>query len=118
METEIVFNNEKTYEAKSLLGDVPFTDVDGKPIFLGNIIEQTNYNGELYVAKYKVVRDPKDNEICLCMISGNKIAMGYKGYCSFGKIFNGKLLKGRVVECQNKIITDDINTNDDIRLER
>ena len=91
-------NHEKPPVAKPLLGDVPFTDVDGNPIFLGNIIEQTNFNGALYVARYKVVRDPADHEICLCMISGNEKAMKFKGYCSFGKIFNGKLLKGRVVE--------------------
>ena len=112
------FNNEKSSVTKPLLGDVPFTDADGKPIFLGNIIEQTNYNGEQYLARYKVVRDPTDHEICLFMISGNEIAMRYQRYCSFGKIFNGKLLKGRVVEYQNIIITDEINTNDDMRLER
>lgn len=97
METKTTVNHEKPILVKSLIGDVPFTDADGKPIFLGNIIEQTNYNGEQYLARYKVVRDPADNEICLCMISGNEKAMSYQGYSSFGKIFNGKLLKGRVV---------------------
>ena len=90
-------NHKKSSVAKSLIGDVPFTDVDGKPIFLGNIIEQTNFNGALYVARYKVVRDPADHEIWLCMISGNEKAMSYKGYSSFGTIIKGKLLKGRVV---------------------
>ena len=97
MKKKTLVNHEKPSVAKPLLGDVPFTDVDGKPIFLGNIIEQTNYNGALYVARYKVVRDPADHQICLYMISGNEMAMRYQGYCSFGKIFNGKLLKGRVV---------------------
>ena len=98
METEISFNYEKPSVAKPLLGDVPFTDVDGKPIFLENIIEQTNFNGEQYLARYKVVLDPADHEICLCMILGNEKAMKFKGYCSFGIIYRGKLLKGRVVE--------------------
>lgn len=77
METEIGYNHEKLSVVKPLQGDVPFTDVGGKPIFVGNIIEQTNYNGELYVARYKVVRDPADNEVCLCLVSGNKKAMSY-----------------------------------------
>lgn len=82
------------------LGDVPFTDADGNPIFLGDIIEQTNFNGEQYLARYRVVIDPADNEVCLFMISGNEKAMSlfnkYK-YSSFGTITNGKLRKGRVV---------------------
>jgi hypothetical protein len=83
--------------AKPVLGDVPFTDADGKPIFLGNIIEQINFNGEQYLAKYKVVIDPSDNEVCLWMISGNEKEMSSKGYSAFGSLINGKLRKGRVV---------------------
>ena len=83
--------------AKPVLGDVPFTDADGNPIFLGNIIEQTNFNGEQYLARYKVVIDPADNEVCLWMISGNEKAMSSEGYSAFGTIVNGKLRKGRVV---------------------
>lgn len=90
-------NHENTPVSKTLIGDVPFTDADGKPIFLGDIIEQTNYNGELYLARYEVVRDPEDNEICLFMISGNEKAMSGLRYNSFGAIINGQLLKGRVV---------------------
>jgi hypothetical protein len=85
---------------KLLFGDVPFTDANGKPIFIGDIIEQTNYNGEEYVAIYKVVIDPADNEICLSMISGNEKAMKtqYYEYSDFGAIVNGKLRKGRVID--------------------
>lgn len=90
-------NHENTPVSKTLIGDVPFTDADGKPIFLGDIIEQTNYNGELYLARYRVERDPADNEICLFMISGNEKAMSGVLYSSFGVIINGKLPKGRVV---------------------
>ena len=83
-----------------MLGDVPFKDADGKPIFVGDIIEQTNFNGEQYLAKYQVVVDPADNEVCLVMISGNEKAMNllnrYK-YSAFGNVINGKLRKGRVV---------------------
>lgn len=84
-------------KSKPLLGDVPFTDADGKPIFVGNIIEQNNFNGEQYLARYEVVIDPADNEVCLLMLSGNDKAMKIKGYRSFGNIKNGKLSKGRVV---------------------
>jgi hypothetical protein len=45
--TEKLNPSEKA-ETKPMLGDVPFTDVDGKAIFLGDIIEQTNFNGEQY----------------------------------------------------------------------
>lgn len=83
--------------AKPVLGDVPFTDADGNPIFLGNIIEQTNFNGEQYLARYKVVIDPADNEVCLWMISGNEKAMSSEGYSAFGTVINGKLRKGLVV---------------------
>ena len=81
----------------TVLGDVPFTDADGNPIFLGDLIEQTNFNGEQYLARYKVVIDPADNEVCLWMISGNEKAMSSEGYSAFGSIVNGKLRKGRVV---------------------
>ena len=86
--------------SNAMVGDVPFTDADGKPIFIGDIIEQTNFNGEQYLAKYQVVVDPADNEVCLLMLSGNEKAMSlfknYK-YSAFGSIVNGKLRKGRVV---------------------
>lgn len=82
---------------KKHLSDIPFTDVDGNPIKLGDIIEQINFNGSEYKAKYQVVIDPNDNEICLLMIEGNPKAMENKGYSSFGTIINGKLRKGRVV---------------------
>jgi flagellin-like hook-associated protein FlgL len=72
-----------------MLGDVPFTDADGIPIFVGDIIEQTNFNGEQYLARYEVVIDPSDNEVCLLMISGNEKAMSlfnsYK-YSAFGTV--------------------------------
>jgi hypothetical protein len=89
--------NHKKAENNTLLGDVPFTDCDGKPIYIGNIIEQTNFNGEPYTARYEVTIDPADNEVCMFMISGNEKAMKTKGYSSFGNIKNGKLSKGRVV---------------------
>jgi hypothetical protein len=38
-------------ESKPMLGDVPFTDVDGKPIFIDDLIEQTNFNGKQYLAQ-------------------------------------------------------------------
>lgn len=99
METITSLNTElPPAEKPSRLGDVPFTDVDGKPIYLGNIIEQTNFNGEQYLAKYKVVIDPADNEVCLWMISGNEKAMSSEGYSSFGNIINGTLRKGRIIE--------------------
>ena len=60
-----------TANSNAMLGDVPFTDADGKPIFVGDIIEQTNFNGEQYLARYEVVINPADNEVCLLMISGN-----------------------------------------------
>ena len=89
-----------TANSNAMLGDVPFTDADGKPVFVGDIIEQTNFNGEQYLARYEVVIDPADNEVCLLMISGNEKAMNvfknYK-YSAFGSIVNGKLRKGRVV---------------------
>ena len=95
-----LFDAETGNSAKQLLGDVPFTDADGKPIIIGNIIEQTNFNGEQYLARYEVVIDPADNEVCLLMISGNDKAMSlfdkYK-YSAFGTVINGKLRKGRVV---------------------
>lgn len=95
-----LFDAETGNSAKQLLGDVPFTDADGKPIFIGNIIEQTNFNGEQYLARYEVVIDPADNEVCLLMLSGNEKAMNlfknYK-YSAFGSVVNGKLRKGRVV---------------------
>lgn len=89
--------NYKKAENNTLLGDVPFTDCDGKPIYIGNIIEQTNFNGEPYTARYEVTVDPADDEVCLFMISGNEKAIKTKGYSSFGNIKNGKLSKGRVV---------------------
>ena len=92
-----LLNHENPSAAKPLLGDVPFTDADGKPIFVGDIIEQTNFNGKQYLARYKVVVDPADNEVCLWMISGNEKAMSSEGYSAFGTIINGKLRKGRVV---------------------
>ena len=67
-----LFDAETGNSAKQLLGDVPFTDADGKSIFVGDIIEQTNFNGEQYLARYEVVIDPADNEVCLLMISGKK----------------------------------------------
>lgn len=95
-----LFDAETGNSAKPLLGDVPFTDADGKPIFVGDIIEQTNFNGEQYLAKYQVVVDPADNEVCLLMLSGNEKAMSlfnsYK-YSAFGTVIKGKLRKGRVV---------------------
>lgn len=97
MEMKTLLNHENPPAAKPLLGDVPFTDADGKPIFVGDIIAQTNFNGEQYLAKYKVVVDPADNEVCLWMISGNEKAMISEGYSAFGTIINGKLRKGRVV---------------------
>jgi hypothetical protein len=100
METKTSLNHETPPAAKPLLGDVPFTDADGKPIIVGDIIEQTNFNGEQYLARYEVVVDPADNEVCLLMLSGNEKAMNlfksYK-YSAFGTIVNGKLRKGRVV---------------------
>lgn len=100
MKTETSINHDTLPDAKHLLGDVPFTDADGKPIFVGDIIEQTNFNGEQYLARYKVVIDPADDEVCLLMLSGNEKAMNlfknYK-YSAFGSIVNGKLRKGRVV---------------------
>jgi len=79
------------------LADVSFTDVDGNIICLGDIIEQTNFNGELYTAIYKVVIDSADNEVCLELISGNEKAMQFTGLRDFGNIRNGKLCKGRVI---------------------
>ena len=100
METKTLLNHETPPAAKPLLGDVPFTDADGRPIFVGDIIEQTNFNGEQYLTKYQVVVDPADNEVCLLMLSGNEKAMSlfnsYK-YSDFGTTINGKLRKGRVV---------------------
>lgn len=84
-------------ENNTLLGDVSFADYDGKPIYIGNIIEQTNFNGEPYTARYEVTVDPADNEVCLLLISGNEKAMGIIGYRAFGNIRNGKLSKSRVV---------------------
>ena len=85
---------------QEFVGDVSFTDVDDKPIFVGDIIEQINFNGEQYLARYKVVIDPEDNEVCLLMLSGNEKAMSlfknYK-YSAFGSVINGKLRKGRVI---------------------
>lgn len=78
-------------------GQLPFSDCEGNPIKVGSIIEQTNYNGEKYTARYRVVVDPSDNQVCLLMISGNAKAMKNKGYSAFGSIINGKLCKGRVV---------------------
>ncbi len=93
-------NTESSNAIKPMLGDVPFTDAEGKPIFVGDIIEQTNFNGEQYLARYEVVVDSADNEVCLLMLSGNEKAMSlfnsYK-YSAFGTIINGKLRKGRVV---------------------
>ena len=100
MENKTSTNHENGNDANRLLGDVPFTDADGKPIFIGDIIEQTNFNGEQYLARYEVVVDPADNEVCLLMIKGNEKAMSlfnsYK-YSAFGTVINGKLRKGRVV---------------------
>lgn len=100
METKTSLNHENPPAAKPLLGDVLFTDAEGKPIFVGDIIEQTNFNGEQYLARYEVVVDPADNEVCLLMLSGNEKAMSlfknYK-YSAFGSVINGKLRKGRVV---------------------
>lgn len=100
MKNKTLTNHETPPAAKPLLGDVPFKDADGKPIFVGDIIEQTNFNGEQYLARYEVVVDPEDNEVCLSMLSGNEKAMNlfknYK-YSAFGSVVNGKLRKGRVV---------------------
>jgi len=92
--------NENGNLAKPMLGDVPFTDCDGNPIFIGNMIEQQNFNGEEYIARYEVAVDESDGEICLFMISGNKKAMKTRGYSAFSSVINGKLRKGRVV-CRN-----------------
>ena len=92
-----LFDAKTGNRAKQLLGDVPFTDVDGNPIYIGNIIEQTNFNGEPYTARYEVVIDPADKEVCLLMLSGNDKAMSSKGYSAFGTVVNGKLRKGRIV---------------------
>ena len=100
MNTNDKLENETPHFGNTMLGDVPFTDADGKPIFVGDIIEQTNFNGEQYLARYEVVIDPADNEVCLLMISGNEKAMNlFKNfkYSAFGSIVNGKLRKGRVV---------------------
>ena len=97
MKNETSLNHKNQPAAKPLFGDVPFTDADGKLIFVGDIIEQTNFNGEQYLARYKVVVDPADNEVCLLMISGNEKAMKTKGYSAFSSVINGKLRKGRVV---------------------
>lgn len=72
-------------------------DVDGKEIFVGNKIAQTNFNGEPYEALYEVVIDERDNQFCLKMLKGNQIAMHNRGLSAFGTIINGKLKKGRVV---------------------
>jgi hypothetical protein len=97
---KVLENPESSNAIKPMLGDVPFTDVDGKLIFINDIIEQTNFNGEQYLARYQVVVDPADNEVCLLMLYGNDKAMNlfnsYK-YSAFGTVINGKLRKGRVV---------------------
>lgn len=79
------------------IGDVPFTDINGTPIFIGNKIKQNNFNGTPYEAVYEVVVDPADNEVCLLMIEGNEKAMSSTGYSAFGNVKNGKLTKGIVI---------------------
>lgn len=90
-------SQDNQHTSTKLQGDVSFTDVDGKPIFLGDIIEQMNFNGVPYMARYKVVFDPEENEVCLLLISGNEKAMQNSGYRYFGEVVNGRLRKGRVV---------------------
>ena len=85
-------------KVENIIGDVPFTDCDGNTIFIGSEIEQQNFNGEQYTAKYKVVVDPSDNEVCLQMIIGNAKAMSIPGFRSFGTVINGWLRKGRIVK--------------------
>jgi hypothetical protein len=50
-------------------------DENGREILVGDTLEAQFFNGEQYKAILKVVIDPRDNEICLQMISGNKKAM-------------------------------------------
>ena len=100
-----------------------FTDSVGNPLFIGSVIEQTNFNGEPYIARYEIVIDPEDNEIALNMIYGNEKAMQNKGFSALGYINNGKLRKGIVVEtaslcycnnCEKTLI--DKNPSDQIEL--
>lgn len=97
MKNETTLNHQNPPDAKPLLGDVPFTDCDGNPIFIGNIIEQQNFNGQEYTARYEVAVDECDGEVCLFMISGNEKAMKTRSYSAFSNVINGKLRKGRVV---------------------
>lgn len=60
-------SQDNQHTSTKLQGDVPFTDVDGKPIFLGDILEQMNFNEVPYMARYKVVFDPEENEVCLLL---------------------------------------------------
>lgn len=75
-----------------------FYDMDGSEIVVGDFIEVTNFNGEVYRAVYKVVRDTGDGEACLELVIGNPEAMSRKGLRDFGYIKNGRLRKGRVLK--------------------
>lgn len=50
-------------------------DITGREIFVGDTLKATFFNGEEYKAILKVVIDPRYNEVCLQMISGNEKAM-------------------------------------------
>ena len=72
-------------------------DVDGVDLFVGDKIQQTNYNGETYIAVYEIAFDEELKEPCLKMISGNKKAMSLIGNRAFGAERNGRLVKGRLI---------------------
>ena len=79
----------------------PFRDMDGTPIYEGDILRMRSYNGNGadYDAVYRVIVDPEstmDNGFCLEMISGSEKAMALKGPTAFGANDDGKLLKGRI----------------------
>ncbi len=74
-----------------------YKDIYKRVIFIGDIIQQQNFNGQEYTATYKVVIDKSDNKPSLIMLRGNEQAMKIKGLRAFGSNIKGQLKKGLII---------------------
>ena len=87
--------NKEKVEQFSIMQFTELYDKNGKEIYEGDLIEQTNFNGEQYKALYEVVYEGES--FCLKMHKGNEKAMSIGGLSCFGHYEDLQLKKGVVI---------------------